>query len=103
MAIKTENLIKARTSETIVEELFRSAGYHVFRFGYKPLLQNLVVDDKIDSRSSVVLSRMPDLLIATEDTHFFIEVKYRTNGKLSPSEVCTSNDAGVLLVFPFPP
>ena len=39
------NIIKGRIAEALVEELLKSCGNNVYRFGYESLLQNLVQFD----------------------------------------------------------
>jgi hypothetical protein len=36
-----ENVIKGRIAEAIIEELLRTSGNRVYRFGYESILQNL--------------------------------------------------------------
>jgi hypothetical protein len=40
-----ENVIKGRIAEAIIEELLRTSGNRVYRFGYESILQNLVQHD----------------------------------------------------------
>ena len=106
MLADPENMIKARIAETIVEEIFRRAGYQVYRFGYESVLQNLVqTKNKIDKQDEVgqVVASMPDLLVVKEGLPDFIEVKYRKSGKLSPTGLKSWAEGRVILVFPFPP
>ena len=101
-----ENMIKARIAETIVEEIFRKAGYQVYRFGYESVLQNLVqTKNRIDKKDEVgqVVASMPDFLVVKDEKPNFIEVKYRSNGKLNPNELKSWAQGRILLVFPFSP
>lgn len=101
-----ENMIKARIAETLVEEIFRMAGYQVYRFGYESVLQNLVqTKNRINKTYEVgqVVASMPDLLVVKDQIPNFIEVKYRKNGKLFPDRLKSWAEGRILLVFPFPP
>ena len=106
MAKDHENLIKGRIAETIVEEMFRDAGYQVYRFGYESFLQSLVQkENKINKRNIVgkMVSSMPDFLVVKNNKPDFIEVKFRKDGKLDKEELESWSKARVLLVFPFQP
>ena len=106
MREKSDRIIKGRIAETIVEEMFRDAGYQVYRFGYESFLQSLVQKgNKINKNDLVggVVSSMPDFLVVKDNKPDFIEVKFRKDGKLSKSELESWSKARVLLVFPFAP
>ena len=99
-------MIKARIAETIVEEIFRKAGYQVYRFGYESVLQNLVqTKNRISKEDEVgqVVASMPDFLVVKDEKPNFIEVKYRKDGKLNPNELKSWSQGRILLVLPFPP
>ena len=101
-----ENMIKARIAETMVEEMFRKAGFQVYRFGYESVLQNLVqTKNRIDKSDEVgqVVASMPDLLVVKKGIPDFIEVKYRKDGKLNRTELNSWAQGRVILVSPFPP
>ena len=101
-----ENLIKGRIAETIVEEMFRDAGYQVYRFGYESFLQSLVQkDNRINKRNIVgkMVSSMPDFLVVKNNKPDFIEVKFRKDGKLDKEELESWSKARVLLVSPSQP
>lgn len=77
----SENMIKGRIAETIVSEMFREAGYFVYRFGYEGILQNFTQRDllrmKKESYEAEKVSTMPDFIIMDkEGAVSFIEVKY---------------------------
>lgn len=106
MTINPENLIKARIAETIVEDIFRKSGYQVYTFGYKPVLQNLIHNRmKSGNEFSVgkAVASMPDFLLVKGELQHFLEVKFRSDGKLNKTDITSWNQGSVLLVFPFPP
>jgi hypothetical protein len=106
MIINPESMIKAKIAETIIEEMFRRAGYQVYRFGFEPVLLNLMRSkEKIDTSEPVgqAVATMPDLLVIKDRLPNFIEVKFRKDGKLNPSNVRYWPDGWVVLVFPFYP
>jgi hypothetical protein len=82
------NMIKARIAETLVEELFLSLGWGVFRYGMEntiPGVMNLLKGVRNDVANNI--RRMPDFVVQDKNRDvFFIEVKFRA------SEMFTLND-----------
>ncbi len=79
-------MIKGRIAETLIEELFLSQGYNVFRYGMEnsvPGIMKLLQDVKSDVAEQI--RRMPDFIVQNPETNevFFIEVKYRTSEEFS--------------------
>jgi hypothetical protein len=77
-------MIKGRIAETLVQELFLSLKYNVFRYGMENTIPG-IMDLLKGVRSDVAqdIRRMPDFVIQnprTKDVHF-IEVKFRANGE----------------------
>jgi len=82
-----EAMIKGRIAEAIVEQLFLSSGYNVFRYGMEntipgvmELLKGVQGDVVEDIRS------MPDFVIQNKNNPnkvYFIEVKFRANGNFN--------------------
>ncbi len=106
MIRNSDNMVKARIAETIVEEMFRTADYQVYRFGYESVLQNLVqTKNRIDSNDEVgqVVASMPDFLVVKDQIPDFIEVKFRSDGRLNKNQLNSWAHGRVLLIFPFPP
>ena len=52
-----ENVIKGRIAEALVEELLRSSGNKVYRFGYESILQNLTQTDADSTDTAVTENR----------------------------------------------
>jgi hypothetical protein len=79
-------LIKGRFAETLIEELFLSLKYKVFRYGMENTIPG-IVDLLTGVRSDVAdeLRRMPDFVIQdprTKEVHY-VEVKFRADGCFS--------------------
>jgi hypothetical protein len=78
-----ENIIKGRIAEALIEELLRTSGNKVYRFGYESTLQNLVqTPAEFDRRSKngQRVSSMPDFIVINADgSPFFVEVKFRSD------------------------
>jgi hypothetical protein len=77
------SMIKGRIAETLIQELFLSLDYNVFRYGMEntiPGIMELLKGVKSDVAKQI--RRMPDFVIQHPQTKevFFIEVKFRANG-----------------------
>ena len=75
-----DNVIKGRIAETIIEELFRSLDFQVFKFGMEntiPGIKELLrgIKDEV----ALEIKRMPDFVVFKDDEAHFIEVKFRKN------------------------
>ena len=84
-----EGMIKGRIAETLIEELFLSLGYNVFRYGMEntvPAITKLLQDVKSEVADSI--RRMPDFVIQhpVRKDVYFVEVKFRKNGEFSISD-----------------
>ncbi len=80
------NMIKGRIAETLIQELFLSLGYNVFRYGMEntiPGIMELLKGVRNDVASQI--RRMPDFVIQNPESKevFFVEVKFRATGELS--------------------
>jgi hypothetical protein len=77
-------MIKGRIAETLIQELFLSLGYNVFRYGMEntiPGIMELLKGVRSDVADDI--RRMPDFVIQNRDTKdvHFVEVKFRANGE----------------------
>lgn len=77
------NMIKGRIAETLIQELFLSLNYNVFRFGMEntiPGIMDLLKGVKGDVSNDI--RRMPDFVMQNPRTNevFFVEVKFRKSG-----------------------
>jgi hypothetical protein len=85
-----ENMIKGRIADTLVEELFLSLGYNVFRYGMEntiPGIMKLLKGVRTDVANDI--RRMPDFVIQNPNTNqvHFIEVKFRASEKFAFSDL----------------
>lgn len=79
-----EGMIKGRIAETLVEELFLSLKYDVFRYGMEntvPGIMKLLRGVRGDVATNI--RRMPDLVVKKDKKVFFVEVKFRSNEEFS--------------------
>ncbi len=78
------NMIKGRIAETLIQELFLSLDYTVFRYGMENTIPG-IMELLRGVRSDVALQirRMPDFVIQNRDNGevYFIEVKFRASGE----------------------
>ncbi len=77
------NMIKGRIAETIVEELFLSLGFNVFRYGMEnsvPAIKGLLRG--VETAAAFNIRAMPDFVVQAPETKdvYFIEVKFRASG-----------------------
>ena len=77
-----EGMIKGRIAETLIEELFLSLKYNVFRYGMEntvPGIMKLLKGVRSDVADDI--RRMPDFVVQHPETKdvYFIEVKFRAS------------------------
>lgn len=76
-----EGMIKGRIAETLIEELFLSLEYNVFRYGMEntvPGIMSLLKGVRSDVAHNI--RRMPDFVVQKKNGEvYFIEVKFRAN------------------------
>jgi hypothetical protein len=77
----TEGMIKGRIAETLIEELFLTLDYNVFRYG----MENTVPGVRSDVATSI--RRMPDFVVQKGKEVFFVEVKFRTSEEFSKKDL----------------
>ena len=81
-------VIKGRIAETIVEELFRSLGFQVYKYGMEhsiPGITELLKGIKDDVALNI--RKMPDFVIFKDDRAHFLEVKFRANEKFTLKDI----------------
>lgn len=87
--MEPESMLKGRMAETLVEELLRSSGNTVYRFGYEAILQNLAQIEMSFNRDGEAGSRIraiPDFIVLDKEGNpTFLEVKFRWNGQIHPN------------------
>lgn len=77
---RSENMIKGRIAETLIEELFLALGYNVFRYGMEntvPGIMKLLKGVKTEVADNI--RRMPDFVVQKGKEVFFVEVKFRAS------------------------
>jgi hypothetical protein len=79
-------MIKGRIAETLIQELFLSLGYNVFRYGMENTIPGIMELLKgVRSDVAQEIRRMPDFVIRNPKTKdvYFIEVKFRSSGEFN--------------------
>jgi len=78
--MEPENVINGRIAEPLIEELLRSSGNNIYRFGYESIFQNLgQTDSWFDrkTRNGQKVRSIPDFVVANlEEKSLFLEVKF---------------------------
>lgn len=76
------NMIKGRIAETLIQELFLSLGYNVFRYGMENTIPGIMELLKgVRSDVAQEIRRMPDFVMQNPKTKevYFVEVKFRAS------------------------
>jgi hypothetical protein len=76
------NMIKGRIAETLIQELFLSLGYNVFRYGMENTIPGIMELLKgVRSDVAKQIRRMPDFVIQNPESKdvYFLEVKFRAS------------------------
>src|SRR5436853_991038 len=76
-------MIKGRIAETLIQELFLSLDYNVFRYGMENTVPGIIELLKgVRSDVSKQIRRMPDFVVQNRASKevFFVEVKFRASG-----------------------
>jgi hypothetical protein len=79
-------MIKGRIAETLIQELFLSLGYNVFRYGMENTIPGIMELLKgVRSDVAQEIRRMPDFVMQNPKTKdvYFIEVKFRASEEFS--------------------
>ncbi|MEI7527107.1 MAG: hypothetical protein WCJ95_22345 [Mariniphaga sp.] len=83
-------MIKGRIAETLIQELFLSLGYNVFRYGMENTIPGIMELLKgVRSDVSTHIRRMPDFVIQDPKSKavYFIEVKFRASEEFSVKDL----------------
>lgn len=78
----SDSSLKGRLAEAIVEEMFLSMGYRVFRFGMENTVPGF--SDRYLPKVGEVANevrKMPDFIVVKDSNISYLEVKYRTSGE----------------------
>lgn len=84
------NMIKGRIAETLIQELFLSLDFNVFRYGMEnviPWIMDLLKGVRWDVAEDI--KRMPDFVVHNPKTNsvHFVEVKFRADEKFSITDL----------------
>ena len=77
-------MIKGRIAETLIQELFLSLDYNVFRYGMENTIPGIMHLLKgVRSEVAQEIRRMPDFVVQNPKTNevYFVEVKFRASGE----------------------
>ncbi len=80
------SMIKGRIAETLIQELFLSLDYNVFRYGMENTIPGIIELLKgVRSDVAQEIRRMPDFVVQNPKTKdvFFVEVKFRASEEFS--------------------
>jgi len=97
-------MIKGRIAETLIQELFLSLGYNVFRYGMENTIPGIMELLKgVRSDVAQEIRRMPDFVMQNPKNKdvYFVEVKFRSNGEFTPKDLPRNypyNNAYIILV-----
>jgi hypothetical protein len=83
-------MIKGRIAETLVQELFLSLGFNVFRFGMENTIPGIMELLKgVRSDVATEIRRMPDFVMQNPKNKevYFVEVKFRASGEFSKKDL----------------
>jgi len=83
-------MIKGRIAETLIQELFLSLGYNVFRYGMENTIPGIMELLKgVRSDVAQEIRRMPDFVIQNPKSKdvYFIEVKFRASGEFRAKDL----------------
>ena len=89
------NIIKGRIAETLIEELFLSLEYNVFRYGMEntiPGVMKLLKGVRSDVADDI--KKMPDFVIQNPKNNsvYFVEVKFRASGEFGIKDLEKGKD-----------
>ncbi len=83
-------MIKGRIAETLIQELFLSLGYNVFRYGMENTIPGIMELLKgVRSDVAQEIRRMPDFVMQNPKSKdvYFVEVKFRASEEFSISDL----------------
>lgn len=86
----SENSIKGRVAETIIQELFLAHDFNVFHYGMERSVPGIAqLTRKTDGDVKKRIQTMPDFVVQDPRNNrlHFVEVKYRANGTFDITEI----------------
>lgn len=84
------NMIKGRIAETLIQELYLSLGYNVFRYGMENTIPGIMeLLKSVRSDVAQEIRRMPDFVIQNPKNKsvYFIEVKFRASESFTAKDL----------------
>lgn len=95
--MNSENLIKGRMAESLVEELLKVSGNRVYRLGSDAALENIVqLEEEFNKESSVgkKISSIPDFVIINSiGKPLLLEIKFRTDPESLEEELLLEKES----------
>jgi hypothetical protein len=87
------NLIKGRIAETLIEELFLSLGFQVFKYGMENTIPGIMELLKgVKDEVAMDIKRMPDLVVYKDSRANFIEIKFRASESFKLKDIDKNGD-----------
>jgi hypothetical protein len=86
----SQNAIKGRVAETIIQELFLAHGFNVFHYGMERSIPGIAqLTRKTNGPVNDRIRSMPDFVVQDPRNHrlHFVEVKYRASGLFSMEDI----------------
>ncbi len=83
-------MIKGRIAETLIQELFLSLGFNVFRYGMENTIPGIMELLKgVRSDVALEIKRMPDFVMQDPRNKnvYFVEVKFRASGEFRQKDL----------------
>src|SRR3989344_9024543 len=99
-----EGIIKGRVAESLIEELFLSLNYGVFRYGMENTIPGIVgLLQDIDSEVASNIRKMPDFVIQHPQNKevYFIEVKFRASGEFDKNDGDFTKNGKSIIDYPY--
>jgi hypothetical protein len=93
----SENIIKGKLAESLVERLLKASGCRVYRLGSEAMLENIVqLEDEFskDSNLGKKIASIPDFVVmGNREKPVFVEVKFRTDPESLEEELLLEKDS----------
>jgi len=87
MTFFNRSVVDGRIAESIVEQIFLSQGYDVFRFGIENTAPGLPSQMSNAPKSRLIIKSMPDFIVRKNGEAFLLEVKFRKDGGFDLSSI----------------
>jgi len=93
----SENIIKGKLAESLVEQLLKAIGCRVYRLGSEAMLENIVqLEDEFNKDSSLgkKIASIPDFVVmGNREKPIFVEVKFRTDPESLEEELLLEKES----------